>query len=178
MLTTSNKYPAETVKAMDYLFTEDGKNLMTYGIEGKTYNLVDGVPQFTDLILNNPDGWSVDNAIAHFCRGSAASTMFVNEPNCYSQRMLFDQQREAVQVWGQADVSRTLPPISPTADEVQALADIMNPIRTYAEECFVQFVMGQKPLTDFDAYVKGLQDMGIEDAIKIQQSALDRYNSR
>jgi putative aldouronate transport system substrate-binding protein len=178
MISSNNKHPAETVRAMDYLFTEEGRLLMTYGIEGETYSMVDGKPVFTELILNNPEGWSVDNAIAHFCRGSAASTMFVNDPLVYEQRMLYDRQREAVKVWGQADVSRTMPPVSPTAEEVQILADIMNPIRTYAEEAFVQFIMGQRPISEFDAYVESLHGMGIDDAIKIQQSALERYNQR
>jgi putative aldouronate transport system substrate-binding protein len=38
--------------------------------------------------------------------------------------------------------------------------------------------MGAEPIENFDKYVKTLKSMGIDDAIKIQQAALERYNKR
>ena len=57
-ITTECDNPEAAVKWVDYLYSEEGSMLACYGIEGETYEMVDGKPQLTDLILKNPDGLS------------------------------------------------------------------------------------------------------------------------
>jgi putative aldouronate transport system substrate-binding protein len=38
--------------------------------------------------------------------------------------------------------------------------------------------MGKESLDSFDNYIQTLKDMGIDEALKIEQAAFDRYNSR
>ena len=40
----------------DYFYTDEGYLLANYGIEGESYDLIDGVPTWSDYIMNNPDG--------------------------------------------------------------------------------------------------------------------------
>lgn len=54
----------------------------------------------------------------------------------------------------------------------------MNDVNTFKDEMFNKFIMGAEPLDNFDKYVKTIEGMGIQDAIKIQQVALERYNKR
>ena len=61
-ITKSNKYPLETMKLVDYLFSKDGSTLVNYGIEGTNYTMVNGKPTYTDNILKNPDGKSPELA--------------------------------------------------------------------------------------------------------------------
>jgi hypothetical protein len=43
------------IKFFDYCFTQDGLDLMNWGIEGQTYTRAsDGTKQFMDVVLNNP----------------------------------------------------------------------------------------------------------------------------
>ena len=54
---------------IDYWYTEEGSMTANYGQEGLTYVYNDeGKPVWTDLIKNNPDGLSVNNAIAYYCQ--------------------------------------------------------------------------------------------------------------
>ena len=71
-----------------------------------------------------------------------------------------------------------MPPVTPAAEDSQRYASIMNEVNTYVSEKFVKFVMGQESLDNFDAYVEQIKKMNIEEAVKIQQAALDRYNKR
>jgi putative aldouronate transport system substrate-binding protein len=80
--------------------------------------------------------------------------------------------------WLKHDDSRRIPPVTPTPEESQEFANIMNEVNTFTNEMFIKFVMGQGELTGFDQYVDQVKSMGIERAIAIQQSALDRYNAR
>jgi putative aldouronate transport system substrate-binding protein len=41
-----------------------------------------------------------------------------------------------------------------------------------------KFIMGQEPLSNFDAYRETLKSMKIEDAIAIQQAMYERYLKR
>ncbi|MNG32847.1 hypothetical protein D3C84_1189570 [compost metagenome] len=54
----------------------------------------------------------------------------------------------------------------------------MNDVKTYKEEMFNKFVMNAEPIESFDKYVQTMKSMGIEEAIKVRQAALDRYLSR
>ena len=71
-----------------------------------------------------------------------------------------------------------MPLVTPTKDESSQFASIMTDINTYKDEMFLKFIMGAEPIDNFDKYVKKIEAMGINDAIKIQQSALDRFNKR
>ena len=47
-----------------------------------------------------------------------------------------------------------------------------------ADEVFTRVWSGKSQLDEWDSFVKALPGMGINDALKIQQNALDRYNKR
>lgn len=53
------------IQVADYLYTEEGILLANYGVEGVTFEYnAEGKPQFTDLIMNNPDGYAYRDAVA------------------------------------------------------------------------------------------------------------------
>jgi len=52
----------------------------------------------------------------------------------------------------------------------------MNKVNTYFSEMFSKLIAGQT--NDFNGLVKTIQRMGIEEAIKIQQAAYNRYLKR
>jgi len=54
-ITPANKYPERSAELIDYLYSEEGALLKNFGIEGLSYNMENGYPKYTDLILNNPD---------------------------------------------------------------------------------------------------------------------------
>lgn len=45
------------MKLFDYLYSEEGMLLMNFGVEGEQFEYVDGEIKYTDLIMNNPDGF-------------------------------------------------------------------------------------------------------------------------
>ncbi|MNI80286.1 hypothetical protein D3C73_1368070 [compost metagenome] len=51
-------------------------------------------------------------------------------------------------------------------------------MKTYRDEMFNKFVMNVEPIENFDKYVQTLKSMGIDDAVKVRQAALDRFLSR
>lgn len=65
-----------------------------------------------------------------------------------------------------------------TEEESTKFGSVMTEIESYVDEMFLKFIMGLEPIDKFDEYVAQVKSMGIDDAIKIQQDSLDRYNAR
>ncbi|MCI8623646.1 MAG: extracellular solute-binding protein [Provencibacterium sp.] len=175
-ITTVNKHVEETVKWFDYMYGEEGARLMNFGIEGDTYEMVNGEPIYTDVILNDPEGRSPDIMVASHTTTPQETSVYAT--GYYTQMLFLPQQKEALSIWGDGDFSLNLPPISYTSEESQRLATIMNEVNTYVDETFVRFIMGQEGVDDFEVFRGNLKNMNIEEAVSIAQAALERYQAR
>lgn len=176
-ITSANKHVKETAKWLDYYYSEDGRVLMNLGVEGKTFQMVSGEAKYTDLITNNPDGLPLDQAICHYTPAGASARLF-QDSRYWDQMMTFDNQKEAMKILSESTLERVMPPITPTPDESTRFAAIQNEANTYVSEMFAKFVMGQENIANFDQYIETLKSLKIEEAIQIQQAALDRYMQR
>lgn len=194
VITTACKYPIEAVKWFDYHYSEEGFMLFNYGIEGKSYTLEDGkldmpevwstlvpnlwnsgkVPTFTKEMTNSSEGFDFYTSVMRYkvhvgpyMRYHAA---IEKEPDFF--------HNARYNTWFKAGFDMVMPPVSQTLDEGTRLSDIMVEVNTYYTEMLHKYIMGLEPISSFDKYVDRIGSMGIEEAIKIKQSALDRYNKR
>ena len=173
VITSSCKNPERVVKWFDYAYGKEGYLLFNYGIEGQSYTIVEGKPQFTDILLNNPDGldyWTVCNKykldVGPYLRDYKAVPPFTKE------------SLDCMDKWTKAETDYVLPPVNMTAEESEEYSEIMTEIDTFRKESVLKFIMGKEPLSKYDDYVGQLKKMRIEDAIKIYQASLDRYYNR
>ncbi len=176
-ITSAAKNPAEIVKWLDLGYSEEGSMLFNFGIKGESYEVVDGAPQYTEQITKNPDGLAFKQAQAQYMRTHFGGP-FVQDVQSFLQQMKYPQQLAALDAWGKAENKIQLPPMTLTSEESSKLASIMNDINTYSDEMVVKFIMGVEPLDSFPAYIDNLKSIGIEEAVAIQQAALDRYLKR
>ena len=151
--------------------------LAYYGVEGDTYEMVDGKPVYTDKILNNPDGLAPTDAMTKFCFRSAGMYIWDRELQTADQKAL-----DAINdVWPSNidyDNIYMMPNITMTSDEANRYATIMGDVNTYVGEMTTAFILGSEPLENWDSYVESVKGMGIEEAISLQQAALDRFYER
>ena len=177
VITTAARNPELVAEWADYAYGEEGHMLFNFGIEGESYNMIDGFPQYSDIIMNNPD-WGVANGLGMYTR-AVYSGPIVQDERYIVQYLGRDQQRDALDKWFRTDAENNImPPVTPTPEESQRLSAIMTEVSTYANEMFVRFIVGDEPLANFDQYRQQLRRMGVEEAIAIQQAALDRFNAR
>ncbi|MCI8442679.1 MAG: extracellular solute-binding protein [Provencibacterium sp.] len=177
-ITTACQYVREATKLFDYNYSEEGHILTNWGVEGVTYETgPDGNLKYTDLILNNPDGLSREQAMAKYTIWQTSSAV-MKYKDVLNQRDSLPEQIEGRKEWLACTNRALLPPLTPTQEESSEYASLMNEIRTYTTEMFNQFVSGKTSLDKFDDYVQTLKGMGIERAIELTQAQLDRYDSR
>ena len=177
-ISTKNKHVRETAKWLDYHYSPDGHLLMNFGIEGESYVMDKGYPRYTDLIQKNPQGLANLDALARYAP-SAFSGPMVQDRRYFEQTLTWPEQRSTIDLWASgSDVSLLLPPITPTIEEAKKTTSVMNDVNTYVAEMSVKFIMGAEPLSKVPEFVANLKKMGVDDIIRLQQAALDRYNKR
>lgn len=173
---------AETlVKFIDFFFTEQGAELVNWGLQGETYELDEnGDRAYADLLLNNPDDFTqrqaklkygIDqDAVPHLYDWEAQiGDMLPNAKLVYSEGA-WDVNYEDERTWP-AGVSLSL-------EETEAASAVLGDIETYVDEMIVKFIIGQESLDNFDTYVERIYGMGLQDAIDAYQAAYDRYMAR
>jgi len=176
-ISATSKYPKECAMWLDFHYSEQGHMILNFGVEGVTYNWVDGYPLLSEEIRNSPLGVSV--ALGKYAPG-ASWEAFCQDSRVREQRLLkWPIQRETCDVWNASDTSGMLPPITPTTEESTRLANIMSEINTFVSEKTLSYLLGEEDIdATWDQFISTLKSMGIEEAIDIQQKALERYYKR
>ena len=160
---------------IDWMYSEEGNLCCNFGIEGETYEMKDGKPVYTDVIMNNPDGLSVANALAAYTRASTSGTC-VQDEGYIEQYYEQDNQKEALELSMKTDMGEHFfPPTSVAEEDAERYADIMSNVKTLADEMEAQFISGTISMDEWDGYQKQLHDFGIDDAIVMMQKAYDNY---
>ena len=69
-ITTSCKDVERAARLMDYAYGDEGHLYFNFGTEGESYNMTDCYPTYTDVIMKNPDGLPVSQAMSAYIRGN------------------------------------------------------------------------------------------------------------
>jgi putative aldouronate transport system substrate-binding protein len=177
-ITSSCKNIELAARWLDWSWGEEGHMYENFGVLGVTYNMENGYPKYTDEILNNPQGWSVAEALAANVR-SVVGGPFFQDVRYMEQYMSLPEQQAGPVIWGIDDPYRhVLPPTTPTPEESSEIARIMNEIKTYRDELMVKYILGTENLAGWNAYVETIKKMGIDRVLELQNTALARYNAR
>lgn len=180
VITSSNKHAAETVKAIDYLYSDEGAMLKNFGVEGQTYTKADGQPKYTDLILKNPDNLPISQAMAkYFIANYGFSGLDDDRYN--DQYYQLQAQKDAVKLYAKYANNAykvMLPPVVLSTDEAKESAKILNDVSTLLTEQITKVVMGATKVEDYDKTIEQVKKMNIDRAVEIYQTATDRYNKR
>jgi len=163
------------MKFLDYAYSEEGTMLFNFGIEGESYEMVDGVPRETELITNHPEGWTVLEAKAHYHLSWDSGPMI----QLYIPESVTERTRLTRSNFSKSTTEEYLMPQLFFDEETSAeLSKYMGEINTMVEEKLFKYIMGTESLDTFDNYVKTLYEFGLDKAIAIYQEGLDAYNSR
>lgn len=162
---------------IDYMYSPEATDMMNYGEEGVSFNYdEDGNPVFTDLVLNNPDGYDYAHAAYFYATSNRTWLPFLSDYarcfNSYSGAAL-----EAVNIYSSdCTHEKDYPPgaIMDTDQKAQ-YNTVAADIATFISENVLQFIIGQKDLSEWGTFIDTLYDMGIETAIEAKQGAYDDY---
>ena len=139
--------------------------------------MVDGKPEFTDFVLHNPDGLSIEKALSIYA--GCNNKPFLVQRDYMLGGYAYDVQKKSLEVWATPDATvKGMPPQTMTEEEVAEYNSIMTDIQTYVDEYKLKFILGTESLDNFPQFVENIKNMGIERAIEIRQAEYDRYLER
>jgi putative aldouronate transport system substrate-binding protein len=179
----------QAVKMLDYIFSVEGEINGMFGQEGKGWAepgktdvaLEKGVKPLYKQLPNRPpnSAWGARtqyNNTAEFRSAEAVATDAKSQEGY--ERRLFEatklyagkEDKEAVLQLGAVWVDPKL---------VNELATVQTNIESYVKQGSVQFITGSKSLdTDWDAYVKGIDKLGLQRYLEIMQQAYDQVPTK
>lgn len=189
------KNPEELIKFIDYQYSDEMIQLITWGIEGTTYTIgEDGVPTFVDSLKTAKDPWlEGDKYGMRASRNHNPGLQMVSDARAFvdfaaTDYTVFNGKYEEVPI-EKAQFLTSLPmpendyvpswlsepSIQLTGDESQRVSEIMNPIKTFVTEEQAKFVAGKNSFDHWQAFIDKLQKMGnIDEALKIYNDAAQR----
>ena len=170
-ITTQNEYPEESMEFINYMFTDAGIELANYGVENETFVYENGAPVYTDMILNNPDGYNSNvarslytlNAFLPYFQTQEALEMTFTNPRMAEAEETWRSMRTAEEyIWNLNGTE---------SDEYNTIASSLN---TYMQEQLTAFVVGQRDMAQWDTFMEELRDMDLDRLTELQQQAFDR----
>lgn len=161
-------------RVIDYLFSEEGQELHTWGVEGESFEVVNGEKVYTDKVLNNPDGLTFTSALA-FYTGEVLNSAGLHTVEHINRSLTYDTQVLANELWTlNTSDNIALPAVTMTEEELAEYNMLITDIDTHATENRMKFILGNKSLDEFEKFQEELKDLGIERCIELQQAAYDR----
>lgn len=165
--------PVAAIKLMDWFFTEEGNRAANFGIEGETYTMVDGKPQFTQEVLDT-------GAVNIYLRENYGAQLNVGYVSVYDYERQWTNEAgiEAYEMYEDADIwfNTWTPPLNFTMEELEVYNRVISPLNTYQDEKITAFITGKEDIsTGWDAYVEQCKKLGADELVEITQAAYDRY---
>ena len=159
---------ANAAKFVDWFYSDEAVELVSWGKEGETFEVIDGKKQYiTDE------------------NGTQANTLYGFGTHGTFTRM----DPEAVLAFESADLAETrdmvlehtMPKVNPTLwlsfseEEYDVKEQYEAALSTHTSEMVSKFLLGQEPLSKWDEFVETLyNDMHLEELLTVYRSAYDR----
>ncbi|GIO95587.1 hypothetical protein J14TS5_06730 [Paenibacillus lautus] len=189
------KNPEELIKFIDYQYSDEMIELITWGIEGTTYTIgEDGVPTFVESLKTAKDPWlEGDKYGMRASRNHNPGLQMVSDARAFvdfaaTDYTVFNGKYEEVPI-EKAEFLTSLPmpendyvpswlsepSIQLTGSESQRVSEIMNPIKTFVTEEQAKFVAGKNSFDNWQAFIDKVKQMGnIDESLKIYNDAAQR----
>ncbi|GHU77631.1 sugar ABC transporter permease [Clostridia bacterium] len=175
-VTTANSEPDKVLRWLDSFYGGEGNLIANFGVEGLSYKIVDGVPQYdyTGALKLHPDIAEAD--VQYLYRLNGISSFPIKMSGDAYFTTLHPYSAEAILGWAaDYDASRVLPSVSLTVEETDEINDTLVDLNTYMDVQYDRLVSGQVSISDIPAIQARLHEMGIDRCIEIYQAAYDRF---
>ena len=158
-------------KYFDFYFTEEGRRLANFGIEGTHYDMIDGKPIFKPEVLNsdkpiNAQMWSIGAQVPRGFRQDYA----------YEAQWSNKFALEGIALYDKGDylIPQFLG-VAFNAEEKKVFDKYWATAQNYMLEMQQAWILGSRDIDkDWDSYISQLERMNYPKVIEVMQSAYDR----
>ncbi len=164
---------------MDYTYSEEGRTLVYWGVEGKTYTVKeDGTKEFTEEVLTSELG------TLNYLNSFSANT------SCYPSYQTVDFYHKTLSAkaaegnikqtaLGEANDLR-MPSFRYTEEEITEVNTILVDLNAYVDEWFALFVNGTRDINDdatWTEYLGGFDGLRLDELMGYYNTAYERWTA-
>lgn len=176
VITNKNQYPRETIRWIDYMFTDQGSLEFNQGPENVTWKKND---DGTWELLPPPEGinssdWRNGNSPGGYSLAWESESLFITQKVVSPIELDY---RDHTALYEPFFPKEVYPTLRYTKEQSDALSTIKGSIFNYVSEMQGKFITGQIPMSQWDNYLKELDKMGLQEFIKIYQEAYDSFKA-
>ncbi len=168
----SNQHPIETIKYFDFWFSEKGRILSNWGIEGETYDMVDGKPFYRKTVLHNPKPvnaqmWEIGAGVPRGYWAAYASEEQWTNKMALDGIAMYEKEPDLLQP--------EFTGVSMNSEERAVYDKYWPSLLTYMMEMQQTWVLGAQDVdASWDGYVARLDQLGYAKVNEVMQAAYDR----
>ena len=154
-----------TIRFIDWMYSDAAQELTSWGKEGETFENVDGKKKY--LRTEDED---VQNKYGFFSYG----TYLRADPEA-AFAMASDEQVVSVKLTLEY-TEKDYNPVNWLAlkdEDNKRKVELSDALNTYTNEMLSKFLLGTEPMSKWDEFVNGLYDFGVEELISLYENAFD-----
>lgn len=168
VLNTGDKESIDnSFKLVDWMYTDEAVELLSWGKEGETYT-VDENGKKSFIVEPGEEVISkygvASSGLYQIIDQDAFETSYTEEniATCIESLKYLEPYSNPT-LW-----------LALTEDEADKKAALQGDIKAYVEEELSKFLLGQKPMSEWDSFLAGLDEMGADELLNIYSTAYDR----
>jgi len=158
------------IKLIDWMYSDEGSDLLSWGKEGETYEVIDGKREF---ILEGDE-------TAQSAYGVCTYGLYLRmDPEAQAAAYSDEQCEQGLTAYENTETN-----VNPALwlafneEELQIINQYAAAIQGYIDEELSKFLLKQRPMSEWDAFVEGINDMNADEFIGAYESAYNRATGK
>ncbi len=172
VITTGCENLELAMQFMNYCYTEDWVLPSNYGVEGETYDMVDGKPEFQEWTYTT-EGRTFSSVLMDYTFLAMVDANVETPGRSEAALSCEDTWNDNIDNQNDYPVGAAM-----TIDEGDQYNRHAGDLVTLVKQYTAKFITGDEPLSGIPEFQQKLRDTGVQDCIDAKQSAYDRYMSR
>lgn len=181
---TSNAKKNGTDKAaayiIDYMLGEKGSTLLTWGIEGESFEVKNGEKQMMDGMDEIIEFYDTEIP-KKYTYADPITVMFpqFGQTSDYVLKSKSEGYVKACKAWSKGDTSYKVKACCQlTVDQQNEVDKVTEGMQEYIRKMRARFIQGKAPLTEYDAYVAQVKNLGGDRYTELWSQAYEEYKNR
>ncbi|MBB6635006.1 extracellular solute-binding protein [Cohnella thailandensis] len=161
MISSKTKKVDDIVKFIDFFYSEEGRDLVSWGKEGDTASGKSYLEKYADITdLRKKTGLSTDGTYTWYDFDTHISVSSPELQDAYKQAPQYDGEKQASLAF--------------TPEEQQILSTKGDSLNGHRDENFAKFIIGTRSFDEWDKFVEEQKKLGYEEILGIYKTADER----
>ena len=161
---SGTKHLDEVLAYADWLYSDEAYDLVSWGPEGEYYEVVDGQRKWknfsTAAEMKQTTGFETEGMYLYYNFDAEFATFSEDVQNATTAALPHETAKQPVLAF--------------TEEEQKVFDTVGNNILNHVNEEVAKFILGERDMSTWDAYVQEIKDLGLDQVLAIHESSYGR----